>query len=257
MAAPRKSKIAWTDYSSGDANFTWGCTPTSAGCAHCYAAALAQRWGRDFSKVEVDEDKLARLRRWRPTEILYKRGLASTRPMVFVCDLSDLFHPDVPDLFIMAALETLAYRKDVDWQVLTKRIDRAALWADMFEHAPNIWLGTTVENQRMADERLPILSSIPAAVRWVSAEPLLERVDLLPWLAKGALSWVVCGAESGPRRRPFDPLWAEFMWIQCESGGVPFFGKQDSGLRPGTPLLVGGEVRHNWPQAGGGKYEDR
>lgn len=250
----KTSNISWTDYSGQDLNFVSGCTPVSEGCEHCYARAIYKRFGRDFETVKIHEDKLERLACAKFPEHSPKRG-EGHRPMAFVCDTGDLFHDSVPEDFIMHALEVMESRPDVIWQVLTKRPARMRDIVRM--GAPggilreNIWLGVTAENQARADERIPLLLDTPAAVRFVSVEPMLGPVDLRRYL-RGAqhLSWLICGAESGPRRRPFDAQWARDLWVYCHAAKVPFFGKQDSGLRPGVPLLVGDgdTVIHEWPQ---------
>jgi protein gp37 len=134
---------------------------------------------------------------------------------------------------------------------------------------PNLWLGVSAENQARADERIPLLLRVPAAVRFVSVEPMLGPVDLGDWLPgpnvvewdeddegspyygryeADTLSWVICGAESGPNRRPFEVEWALDLYEQCREVGVPFFGKQASGLKPGVPLeLPGYGVVQEWP----------
>lgn len=270
MSAPRRSSIAWTDYSGGDANFVCGCTPVSEGCRACYAKAIYERFGRDFSNVQADEDKLGRLESWIPKPP-WKR-MDSTRPwigrpMCFVCDTGDLFHPDVPNDFIASALDVMASRDDVDWQVLTKRPERFhdVLWfmddcwlgdsaynvtREVIGPPPNIWLGVSVENQARADERIPLLLQVPAAVRFLSVEPMLEPIDLNPWLPK--LDWVICGGESGPRRRAFDVTWALHLEAQCRGAGIPFLYKQGSALKPGQDNeLPGRGIVQEWPREKG------
>lgn len=297
----KRSAIAWCDFSSGDLNFTSGCTPLSRGCAHCYARRIYERFGRDHSIVTCHPDKLARLAKARFPQDGNKRG-PHTKPMCFVCDTGDLFHKDVPDAFIAEALDVMALREDVIWQLLTKRPERFLhiLWwmgeawpGDsphnlLSETSPggvpdNIWFGVSVEDQATADERIPYLLETPAAVRFVSIEPCLAPVDLTEYLpytlytcqrcgeefAEGetdhngrhaycggegdpqgntaGLDWVICGFESGPDRRPGDPAWARGIYEQCQAAGVPFFGKQDSDLRPGKPLLIDGREVHEWP----------
>lgn len=292
----KPSKIAWTDFSGGPFNFVSGCTPVSAGCKNCYAKAIYDRFGiRDFSRVMVDEDKLERLRTMRFPEYSPKRG-APHRPMAFVVDTGDLFHEDVPDGFLVAALDVMTYRMGVTWQILTKRAKRMREFACRmysvygFEWPKNIWLGVTCENQAAADERLYHLDRTMAPVRFVSVEPMLEPVDLEIGLPQtlytcqrcgdefGAgeadhngrhaycggegdpqgqtdgIDWVICGAESGPHRRPFDVAWAEHLYDQCSGNGILFFGKQNSGLRPGEPLLLHGDTVHEWPSGPGISY---
>lgn len=261
----KTSAIGWTDFSGGDLNFVTGCTPVSEGCQNCYARAIYERWGKDHSIVTAHEDKLNRLARAKFPEHSPKRG-KEHRPMAFVCDTGDLFHESVPDAFIRDALDMMAYRSDVDWQILSKRPQRMRAFindfaiGDGFKMPFNIWLGVTAENQQRADERIPILLDTPAAVRFVSVEPMLGPVDLW-WMeacrrcnptryepAVTYLDWVICGAESGPNRRPLKVEWAQELYEQCKDAAVPFFGKQDSGLRSGTPLLINGQETKRWPE---------
>lgn len=260
--AVKTSAIGWTDFSGGDLNFVTGCTPVSEGCQNCYARAIYERWGKDHSIVTAHEDKLNRLARAKFPEHSPKRG-KEHRPMAFVCDTGDLFHESVPDDFIMYALEVLESRPDVIWQVLTKRPERMRetlrMGAPGASLRENVWLGVTAENQRRANERIPLLLDTPAAVRFVSVEPMLGEVDLRggsgeiwPWaeavLNGQGIDWVICGAESGPHRRPFKVEWAQELYEQCKDAAVPFFGKQDSGSRPGTPLLIEEQIIHEWPE---------
>jgi protein gp37 len=289
------SSIGWTDYSGGAANFvTRGIAPgdceTSEGCAHCYVPRMpfAARWMPEHTTWYPG--RLQQLARWRAPEHSLKRKVPH-KPMCFVCDSGDLFHETAPDWFIWDALTTMARREDVIWQVLTKRPARmralVQAWAQgtrgtlpaLLPHEPlpnHIWLGVTAENQKRADERIPLLLDTPAAVRFVSVEPMLGPVDLMGYmpewdhrpehaywraafpdtdgkaiLVRPGLSWVICGAESGPNRRPFDVAWAVDLYEQCKDEGVPFFGKQDSDLRPGKPLLLCENEVHQWPDGRG------
>ena len=131
---------------------------------------------------------------------------------------------------------------------------------------PNVWLGVSVENQRWADKRIPLLLGTPTAKRFVSCEPLLGPPDLSPWLMRrnghgpdhqfsdrmgerGRLHWVIAGGESGPRARPMNLAWARNLRDQCVLGGIPFFYKQQGGLRPGTDRLLDGSLWEEWPDA--------
>lgn len=262
----RTSKIAYCDYSGGILNFVLGCTPVSAGCANCYARRIYDRFGKDFSKVTVYPEKVERLLKWQPRPP-YKRGPGS-RPLAFVVDMGDLFHDHVPDEFIRQAFDTMADRSDVDWLVLTKRAIRMRMLLMDWCGAENVWLGVTVENQDNL-WRIDELLKTPAALRWVSLEPMLGPIDMEPYLGpvhvdslgvrprnnwdywRAGLDWVVIGAESGPdrKRRPLKWDWA---WDVLEVGrreGVPVFLKQDSAPHPGMPLLDrdGHEVKE-WPR---------
>jgi len=272
------SKIRWTDYSGGVLNFASGCTPVSEGCANCYAKAIADRWGRSFEPT-WDRAKLSKLATLRFAEYSPKRG-APHRPMAFVCDTGDLFHEDIPDKVIGDFVDVCCARDDVIWQVLTKRPRRMhSLFNRWFEWEPapeNIWLGVSVENQRAAEERVPVLLRVNAALRFVSVEPMLEQIDLERYLVgwhedveprvvgecggelivvpqqiqvqDPSLAWVICGGESGPNRRPFDIAWALRLYEQSRDHGVPFFFKQGSNRFPGRDdrLPEGGEVKE-WP----------
>jgi len=173
-----------------------------------------------------------------------------------VCDTGDPFHENVSSPFACGAIDVLSDLRRVTFQVLTKRPERmremigAYLEANggRIGHMPsNIWLGITAENQARADERIPILLDTPATLRFVSIEPMLGPVSLATeWLDHG-LDWVICGAESGPHRRGFDPGWAEALYNQCAEAGIPFFGKQSGGLHSGEPLYIGGKQVLEWP----------
>lgn len=278
------SKIGWADYSGGNLNFVSGCTPVSEGCQNCYARAIYERFGRDFSVVRYDYKKLSRLFR---TDFPRKSSKRSGgQPMCFVCDTGDLFHESVPDVFIYNALNIMLCKatntdgesdNSVIFQVLTKRakrmrdivsrwVNQNGLYRDEFAQSfSNLWFGVTAENQARADERIPILLDTPAAVRFVSVEPMLEPVDVFrvydsiggppPGRRAGqkdgpyvpSLDWIISGSESGPHRRAFEVEWAESLYQQCVAAGVAFFGKQESGLRPGVPLVLSDGIVHQWP----------
>ena len=253
------TKIEWAEE-------TWnpitGCTPVSEGCEHCYARRMAQRLAGRYGYPKEDPfrpgvfhpDKL---------DLPYSWG----RPRhVFVCSMGDLFHVGVTQEHINAVLNTVSNALRHRFLFLTKRPERMALgiaaWrkaefegrfstgATMREQGANerMWLGVTAENQKRADERIPVLLKIPAAVRFVSLEPLLGPVDLREgryWIDSrrqlaidvglghlGAdnpmLGFVIVGAETGPGARPMDLDWARQVRDQCQEAGVPFFFKKDS-----------------------------
>lgn len=250
------SKIEWTDA-------TWnpvtGCSRVSEGCRNCYIERTPafRIYGRKFEHgttgVQLHPERLDQPLKWK-------------RPRrIFVNSLSDLFHEDVPDEFIDQVMRAMANTKRHTYQVLTKRPARmlaylSGWWKRCYQDfetgeyipvnpCPHIWFGVSVENQETADERIPLLLQTPAAVRFVSAEPLLESLDLkthlwglhvstcryetLASLGLPAINWVICGGESGPAARPMHPDWARSIRDQCQGAGVPFFFKQWGEWAPG------------------------
>jgi protein gp37 len=219
-----KSKIEWTDRVW---NPVTGCTKVSPGCANCYAERMAKRLrGRCGYPVEnpfsvtLHQDKLVQPAFWKPSK-------------VFVCSMSDLFHEDVKTEWLIAIFKRINLYRSHTFQILTKRPERMLQFFNstnqQFNNLPNVWLGVSAENQQTADERIPILLQIPAAVRFVSCEPLLGPIDLKLQTADcqlPTLNWVICGGESGPGARPMHPDWARSLRDQCQAAGVPFFFKQ-------------------------------
>jgi protein gp37 len=303
------SSIEWTEKAW---NPTVGCTKISAGCKHCYAETMHARltrmgqkkYAEPFRVVKPWQDDLAMPLRWRKPA------------RIFVNSMSDLFHEDVPDEYIDKVFGVMAACRYIGrdampghtFQVLTKRAermerylttDRRQAWARAAVYygggidpdgihdqivfgsqaLPNVWLGVSVENQEQADARIPHLLRTPAAVRFLSCEPLLERVELGGFLApaaiahaidhhhrtghdcggggdgaycdvcgaewtdgKGGIDWVVVGAESGYGARPMNEDWIRSLRDQCSAAGVPFFYKQrldERGRKVSLPMLDG------------------
>lgn len=287
-----RSAIEWTDA-------TWnpvrGCSRVSAGCQRCYAERVAARFsgsGQPYEglihpstqgwngKIKLVPDALVQPLRWQRTRF------------IFVNSMSDLFHENVPDNFIAAVFGVMAAADHHYFQVLTKRHERALRWFQWMQDAteaklheclkgaigyhhpkrpaidqvtwplPNVWLGVSVEDQAAANERIPLLLQTPAALRFLSCEPLLGPVDLrslaavphnapvdalndrtlqgfqrcvdhapgycLPGCSGrwGKIDWVIAGGESGPGARPMHPDWARTLRDQCAAARVPFFFKQ-------------------------------
>jgi len=248
-----KSNIQWTNETW---NPTTGCTRVSAGCDHCYAFQLHDQrhvaWKRGrfpsapaqyhvpFSRVQLLEDRL------------YGKGspLRWRKPRrVFVDSMSDLFHEAVPDEYIGRVFEVMRKAERHTFQVLTKRPERMREWVGRSSNdpLPNVWLGTSVEDQSAADERIPILLDMPAAVRFLSCEPLLGTVDLRRW---HGVSWVIVGGESGPHSRPMPLAWMSDLVVQCQDAGVAVFVKQ---LGSVWKRAAGAKHRHGgnpneWPE---------
>lgn len=237
------SKIEWTDNS---ANFWWGCMKVSLGCQHCYAESWANRWGKSIwgpaSTTEREYKKAAwvDIPKWNE-----QAKAAGVRKRVFVQSMADFFedHPQVLP-WRNKALWLMAECTNLDFQVLTKRPENImqmlpSEWGSVPDH---IWIGTSVENQETADKRIPDLLRVPAAVHFLSCEPLLGPVDLgfpfvsdNPYMMQEHVNWVIAGGESGPSSRPTNPEWLRSLRDQCVAAGVPFFMKQLSGTN-GRPI---------------------
>lgn len=242
-----KSNIAWT-------NATWnpvrGCTRVSDGCRNCYAEVLAARhsyeggWGHEVAHyvngkprwtgvLEVVNHTMKNPLKWK------------TPRMVFVNSMSDLFHERVPFNVVDEIFAVMDRCERHTFQILTKRPERMRDYCRRINGAPlaNVWLGVSAENQETFDERVPVLLDTPAAVRWVSLEPLLGHIDLIGKDEQGCalteyegrprLDWGVVGGESGSGFRPMDMHYARYIIRQFMSAGVPLFVKQDHGPRPG------------------------
>ena len=224
-----KTTIEWTDA-------TWnpvtGCDRVSPGCAHCYAETFAERWrGVPDHPYEQGFD----LRLW-PSRL--KAPLAWKRPrMIFVNSMSDLFHEDVPLGYIHQVFDTMGRAKHHTFQILTKRHERLAEVASALDWHPNIWMGVSIENRRFV-RRADFLREVEAAVRFISAEPLLGELGKLDL---SGIDWLIAGGESGAQHRPVRAEWLRDLRDRCVEAGVPFFFKQWGGHRPksGGRLLDG------------------
>jgi protein gp37 len=208
------STIEWTEA-------TWnpvtGCTKVSPGCAHCYAETFAERFrGVPGHTYEQGFD----LRLWPERLDLPLRWRKPRR--VFVNSMSDLFHEDVPDAFVAEVFAVMAQASRHTFQVLTKRPERLAALAPSLPWPANVWMGVSIENRRFV-HRADYLRQIPAAVRFISAEPLLGPLERL---SLDGIDWLIVGGESGPRARPMDLAWARDVVAQCRTDGVAPFVKQ-------------------------------
>lgn len=220
-----KSTIEWTEA-------TWnpvtGCDKVSPGCAHCYAETFAERFrgvlGHPYEQgfdLKLWPERLDLPIKW-------------TRPrVIFVNSMSDLFHRDVPDEFIFAVFNTMVIASHHTFQVLTKRPERVVELSSQLPWRDNIWMGTSVENQRFV-ERIDALRHTGAKVKFLSCEPLLGPLAL----ELEGIDWVIVGGESGPRARPMRADWARDIRGQCARASVRFFFKQwgahnEEGIRVG------------------------
>ena len=259
-----KTKIEWTatpmpggTLMPGYTFNPWqGCTKKSPGCKNCYAEAMTKRfigdgfWGPQGKRKFQSDDYWKKPITWNTKAEKLGVGLK-----VFCGSMCDVFeiHQD-KDIsirlnkarFNLCAL--IDYTPNLDWLLLTKRpenIMRLGWTPGYFGLINHAWLGTSVENQEMADLRIPELLKIPAKVRFLSCEPLLEEINLRKYLAKWdmdtihfggdkiqLINWVIVGGESGPRKRPFNPDWARSLRDQCKEAGVPYFMKQINKIDP-------------------------
>jgi protein gp37 len=217
------SRIEWTDHTF---NPWWGCIKVSPACEHCYAETWSKRLGKDVWGNQADRRFLSDSNWKQPLKWNAEAKASGQRARVFCASMADVFE-DRRDLDgeRLRLFSLIQATPALDWLLLTKRTGRIqtlAPWADTWPN--NVWVGTTVEDQRRADERLPLLAAIPAVVRFISAEPLLGPIDLEPWL--GSLDWVILGGESGARSRPSDPRWFTDVVKQCQAAGVAVHFKQ-------------------------------
>lgn len=286
------TKIEWVTNPNGTMGETWnpvtGCTPISEGCKNCYALRMSKRLAGRFGypaaepfNVTLHPERLEEPLRWKKPR------------RIFVCSMSDIFHPGVPDEYIAKVWETMNNAIQHTFIVLTKRpqrmkefLRRLGWYTHDRETKPaeavldgggkytlkNVWIGVTAENQRAADERIPVLLEIPAVLRFVSLEPMLDLVDLTriggdvfgwgridalngiryiranatesgcEWETEpcGKLDWVIIGGETGPGARPMHPDWVRYIRDQCRDCGKPFFFKSwgDWGPQPTRDVPV-------------------
>jgi protein gp37 len=214
------SAIEWTEA-------TWnpvtGCSKVSPGCAHCYAETFAERFrGVPGHPYEQGFD----LRLW-PQRL--EQPLRWGRPrMIFVNSMSDLFHEEIPDEYVAAVFDVMVRAEHHVFQILTKRPERLMDLAPTLPWPDNVWMGVSIENRRFV-ARADALRAVPAAVRFISAEPLLGPLE---GLVLDEIDWLIAGGESGPRFRRVKPEWLRELRDRCLEEGVAFFFKQWGGIRP-------------------------
>jgi protein gp37 len=218
------STIEWTDA-------TWnpirGCTKISPGCKHCYAATFAERFrgvpGHPYEQgfdLRLIPEKLPEPLRW------------GTPKTIFVNSMSDLFHEDVPDWYVEGVARVMQMANWHTYQVLTKRSNRLrellSTKLSFISESRHIWWGTSVEDKKYGLPRISELQQTPAAMRFLSVEPLLEHLGELDLTG---IHWVIVGGESGAGARPMDEAWVKSIRRQCDMAKVPFFFKQWGGVR--------------------------
>ncbi|WP_018079569.1 DUF5131 family protein [Thiobacillus denitrificans] len=212
------SRIEWTEQ-------TWnpavGCTKISSGCKHCYAETMAKRlkamgtpgYENGFALQILPQRLLDPIKRKKPT-------------VYFVNSMSDLFHDRIPDGYIEQVFEVIEQTPQHTYQILTKRAARMARYFKNRSVPDNAWLGVTVENRKHGVPRIDYLRKVPARIRFLSIEPLLEDIGALDLKN---IQWVIVGGESGPKARPMKQEWADSVRLQCAKQKVAFFFKQWGG----------------------------
>lgn len=278
------TNISWT-------NETWnpivGCSKISAGCQKCYAAEAAKSARLQQFTQYKDVKNWDGTTVFVDSQLLKPLGWKKSKK-IFVCSMSDLFHENTPDEWISKVFAVMALCPQHTFQVLTKRPDRMrdyllsenrdskiSNWATTFDKSSsdriisadlpllNVWLGTSIENQKVADDRIPLLNQIPVAVRFLSCEPLLNLVDLRKYLGlcvgcqscefqgghrltESKISWVIVGGESGPGARHCNIEWLRLIVRQCNQAGVAVFVKQlGSNVVQQHPYIDGVAVAHS------------
>lgn len=232
-----KTIISWTQHTFNP----WrGCTKVSPGCAHCYAERQSTRMGFDFSKVTRTKTWSDPLKWQRAAE---KAGVIET---VFTCSWSDWFHRDA-DRWRPEAWEIIRRCPNLHFQILTKRAER------MHRHLPpdwglgylNVWLGVSIESRKYL-WRLDYLRKVRARIRFVSAEPLLEDLDLQPERLRG-IHQLIVGGESGPGYRAMDHEWARKLLRACRRQRVAYFFKQSAAFRTEMGIKLDGQEIREYP----------
>ncbi|WP_375263235.1 phage Gp37/Gp68 family protein [Palleronia sp.] len=281
-----ETSIEWCDFTF---NPWTGCQKVAPECDHCYAEGWAKRsghvgWGPTADRRRTTAATWSKPRKWDAVA-----GAKGIRRRVFVASLADVFDNAVPDDWRADLWALIRECPNLDWLLLTKRPQNIAkmLPDDWGDGWPNVWLGTSAGTQETADRNIPALLAVPAAVRFVSAEPLLEFVDLeTAWFGESALDaecwgdcawcgnghpplhncqrgrqpeavfdkgqsgldWIIAGGESGPGARPMDPEWARSLRDQCAAAGTAFFMKQIGGTRKPFVSIPDDLMVREWPR---------
>lgn len=255
----RNSTIEWTDHTF---NPWWGCAKVSPGCENCYAEVWARRVGAKVWGIKADR-RFFTSKHWQePLKWNLDAQSAMQRKRVFCASMADVFE-DRKELapWRLRLWKLIEETPWLDWLLLTKRPQNIGKNVPWIKDWPtNVWLGTTVENQECADERIPLLLKYPAARRFLSCEPLIAPVDLSAWTerrAKGLqkIDWVIAGGESGAHSRPMLPGWARQLRDQCESAKIPFHFKQWGHWAPVTAptgkATKASGIREFWDEVSG------
>lgn len=241
-----KSQIEWTEQTW---NPTTGCTKVSAGCKHCYAEVMAKRlkamgangYQNGFKLSLLPERLIQPIKRKKPTTY-------------FVNSMSDLFHEDVPFSFIDKIFDVIRQTPQHRYQILTKRENQLLAYFKNIEVPDNVWLGVSVENIKEGLPRIEVLKNIPAKIRFLSVEPLLEDLGEVNF---SGIHWVIVGGESGSKARPMKESWVLNIQTQCAEQNIAFFFKQwgtwgADGVKRNkhkNGKLLNNKIHHTYPQS--------
>ena len=246
LREPGGSAIGWTGRTW---NPTVGCTEVSEGCDGCYARVQSERLQR-FGQVKYEFGFTPRP--WPPHLDL---PLTWKKPaFIFVNSMSDLFHKDMPLEYVAQVWRVMLEANWHVYQVLTKRPHWMERVVDEYglEMADHIWVGTSTESQKFVHNRIPPVLRCRPAMAFISAEPLLQEIDVSAYLGRerGRLNWVISGGESGrtaETRRPAQTDWFRLLRDQCAAAGVPYFHKQGNHRMPGRDRLLDGREHNALP----------
>lgn len=242
----KDTKLEWVDHTF---NPWWGCEKVSQACKNCYAETWAKRVGSKVWGADADR-RFFTDRHWRqPLKWDREAAEFGIRQRVFCASMADVFE-DRRDLdpWRLRLADLIAVTPNLDWLLLTKRHDKISKLAPWKTWPKNVWLGITVENQQCAELRLPSLAKIPAAVRFLSCEPLLGPLDLTGWLGT-TIDWVVTGGESGPKARPSHPDWFRSLRDQCLEKNVAFHFRKWGHWSPYPPEKLGRKKQYHFVDA--------
>jgi protein gp37 len=219
------SKIEWTDHTFNP----WiGCQKVSPGCDHCYAEAMMDH---RYHKVEWGphgERKRTSAANWRkPLQWQRAAEAIGKRARVFCASLADVFDNQAEPQWRDALWYLIRQTPDLNWLLLTKRPENIHKMLPAYWPLPHVWLGTTCEDQESYDRRWPILRDVPAHIHFISYEPAIGPLSILP--GAGVPDWLICGGESGRDARYMHPTWAAMVRDQCREAGTAFFMKQMTG----------------------------
>lgn len=239
-----QTAITWTDSTF---NGWWGCSKVGPGCDHCYAETFDKRtggdhWGSRKTPRMMSDENWRKPLRWQRDAV--QTGI---RRRVFCGSMCDWADKNSPSMQRSRLWELIRATSMLDWQLLTKRAPNIAMclpkdWGDGYQ---NVWLGVTVENRKHGLPRIEHLRRVPAKLRFLSIEPLLEDLGELDLTG---IHWVIVGGESGPNARPMEAAWVENIVRQCNAAGVAVFFKQWGGSsRDKGGCLLNGEERKEWP----------